>query len=433
MPANLLKFINSKKIYFVFVIFIISIAVFFYYGKNKPTSVSGMMKEADNIAKNGQIAYAIEDYNKIVRVFPKNYEAHINLAKLYLEVNEPDLAKVEYIKAIELGYKSKYQANIDIANIYAKEDNFILAENFITQIKDMKNKETQRLIGDFYYKWGINLKKNSKSEAIRKFRSAYKYYKISNSPNLLKLKQEVRNTYIDISNELINSNHLQEAVDILKLSLSFWNSAETHYRLAKIYEKQGKIDNALSEYKTAFGLNPFVSTTESYVALLVKRAEIFKDEGDKVSAELCYMLAKKLDSKLNAPMNPDNRIIINNLAAKCNENIDKDILIPEISFKLSNISKNKIKYLKIKIIFLENNKPFSEEILTVATEKKPINNDSSTSQINIFASKSVKYVYDKHNNLQAQIYISQKMPDKWALFRNLKIIRELKSDIIISK
>jgi len=432
MPANLLNFINSKKFYLILIICVLSIVAFFYYGSNKSTSVAGMMKEADNTAINGQIAYAIEDYNKIVRVFPRNYKAHLNLAKLYLQVNELDLAKVEYVKAMKLGYKSEYQANIDMANIYIKENNYVLAENFITQIKDIKNSEAQRLIGDFYYKWGVSLKKNYKSAAIRKFRIAYKYYKISNSPNLLKLKQEVRNTYIDISNELVNSKNTKEAVDILKLSLSFWDSAETHYRLAKVYEKQGKIDNALSEYKTAFRLNPSVSSTESYVALLVKRAEIYKEKGDKVSTELYYTLAKNLDTKLNVPMNPDNRIIINNLVAKCNENIDKDILIPEISFKLSNISKNKIKYLKIKVVFLENTKPFSEEVITLASVEKPINNDSSTSQVNIFSSKPVNYVFDKHN-LQAQIYISQNTPDKWVLFRNLKIVWELKSDILISK
>lgn len=430
MLEVLKSFIKAKKFYFILIFCILNIVGFVIYEKNKSTSVAGMMRDADNLTAKGQIAYAIEDYNKIVRVFPKNYEAHIKLAELYLEVNETNMAKVEYIKAIKLGYKSQYQAYINMANLYIKEGNYNLAESFIKDIKDTKNIKAFQLIGDFYCKWGNALKQNDKTEAIRKFKLAYKYYKRSNSPNLLQLKKDVRSVYIDISNDFLKTNKPKEAVDILKLSLNFWNNAETHYRLAKIYEKQGQIDTALVEYKTAFSLNSTVAGTEDYVALLIKKAEIFKEKGDKVSAELYYTRAKKLDSKLNIFINPDNKIILNNLSAKCNENIDKDILIPEISFKLSNISKDKINQLKIKVVFLENNIPFSEEIKTVASDKNPLNNDSSTSLINIFASKPVNYVLDKHN-LLAQIYISQKTPEKWVLFRNVKIVWEMNSDIIL--
>lgn len=430
MLAKLKNFINSKKFYFILLFCVLNIAGFVMYEQNKPTSVAGMMKEADNFAVKGQIAYAIEDYNKIVRVFPENYEAHIRLAELYLEVNEPDMAKVEYMKAIKLGYKSAYQANIAMAELYVKENNYNLAEGFINEIKDINNIKALQLIGDFYCKWGNTLKQTDKTEAIRKFKIAYKYYKKSDSPNLLKLKKDVKNVYIDISNEFLKLNKPLDAIDILKLSLVFWNNSETHYRLAKIYEKLGKIDTAIDEYKTAFGLNPTVSSPESYVALLIKKAEILKEKGDKVSAELYYTRAKKFDSKLNILMNPDSRIIINNLSTKCNENIDKDILIPEISFKLTNISKDKINQLKIKVVFLENNKPFSEEIKTIASDKNPLTNDASTPQINIFSSEPVNYVLDKHN-LLAQIYISQKTPDKWVLFRNVNIVWEMNSDITI--
>ena len=431
MLTKLKNFINSKKFYFLLVFCILNIAGFVMYEQNKPTSVVGMMREADDFAVKGQIAYAIEDYNKIVRVFPENYEAHIRLAELYLEVNELDMAKVEYMKAIKLGYKTKYQANIALADLYVQENNYNLAEGFINGIKDINDKKALQLIGDFYCKWGNTLKQDDKTEAIRKFKIAYKYYKKSDSPNLVKLKKDVRNVYIDISNDFLKINKPQDAIDILKLSLVFWNNAETHYRLAKIYEKQGKIDAAIDEYKTAFGLNPTVSNPESYVVLLIKKAEILKEKGDKVSAELYYTRAKKFDSKLNIFMNPDSRIIINNLSAKCNENIDKDILIPEISFKLTNISKDKINQLKIKVVFLENNKPFSEEIKTIVSDKNPLMPASSPSPLNLFSSEPVNYVLDKHN-LLAQIYISQKTPDKWVLFRNVNIVWEMNSDISIN-
>jgi len=152
MLTKLKNFINSKKFYFLLVFCILNIAGFVMYEQNKPTSVVGMMREADDFAVKGQIAYAIEDYNKIVRVFPENYEAHIRLAELYLEVNELDMAKVEYMKAIKLGYKTKYQANIALADLYVQENNYNLAEGFINEIKDINNIKALQLIGDFYCK-----------------------------------------------------------------------------------------------------------------------------------------------------------------------------------------------------------------------------------------------------------------------------------------
>jgi len=340
--------------------------------------------------------------------------------------------QIEYLKALKLGSKSKYESNIALANLYIGENNYILAENFINRIKNMQDSKARQVIGDFYYKWGLVTKKNDKSDAIEKLKIAYKYYKISNNPNAAKIKTTVMETYFSISNDLANKNKSQDAIDILKSSLSFWDNAETHYRMAKIYEKQGNIDNAIGEYKIVFKLNPTTSNKEQYVQLLIKKAKILKGKGDKVSTELYYTWAKKLDSKLNVPINPNSLIILNNVATKCNENIDKDIIIPEVSFKLTNIGKNKINYLKIKVLFSENNKPFSQEIKILTSEKNPLSNNSSTSQINVFASKPVNYVLDKHD-LQAQIYISQKNPDEWVLFRNLKIIWQMKHDIIIPK
>lgn len=416
----IMNFIKGKKIYFITLACILVVVLFFVYRNNSTISAEGMMRKADNYAKNGQVAYAIEDYNRIVRLFPKNYNAHVRLAELYLTAGEPDMAKVEYIRAIEVGGRSKYEANFAIANLYIKENSYTLAESYIKDLTDTRNKKALKLLGDFYSEWGNSLKSGNKTGAIRKLKIACMYYKKAELSEEIQVKKNIRNIYIDISNELMNANKPEDAVNILKISMAFWNNAETHYRLAKIYELDGQVDNAVAEYKKAFKLNPKIANPDSYVKLLVQKAEIFKANGDCVSAELYYTWAKQFDKKVNIPMNPDSKIVLSIIAAKSNQDIDKDILIPEIVLKLSNIEKYKISNLKIKVVFLEDNKPFSEVVKVIATEKNPLNNDSSTSPLNIFASKTVKYAFDKHN-IQAQVYISQKTPDKWVLFRKVTL------------
>lgn len=425
---RILSFINSYKIYFIIIFCLFSIGSFFYFQSIRPASESGMMKKAEDFAQSGQIAFAIENYNKIVRLFPKNYEAHCKLANLYLEVNENDSAKIECMKAIELNDKHKFAANIIMSDIYIKEHNYNFAESFINDIKDTKDRHAKQLIGDFYYKWGTSLIKNDNTEALRKFIIASDYYKESDSPKLTNLNQEIRGIYFDIANSLSNDGNLQEAVNIIKTSLTFWDNAEAHCKLAKLYKEQNKIDNALSEYKTAFSMNPAVESKYDYVQLLIKKAEISRQKGDKVSEKLYYTLANKNNAKVKVPSNPFNNVILTISSTKSNEDMDNDILTPEVSLRLTNISKNIISNLKIKVIFFDNNKIYAQKIKEVISETRPLNIDSSTDKINIISPESVNYVLDKHE-LRAQIYISQKTPDEWVLFRNVKILTKKKSAV----
>lgn len=421
---------KTTKFYFALAASIIILAAFFVYQQNQPNSVAALMEKAEYTAKHGQIAYAIDDYIKIVENFPRNYEAHTRLAELYYKAGESDMAKVEYIKAIRLNYKNKYQAHVALANIYAKENNYSFAETFINQIKNTRVKKAHESIGNFYYNWGLSSKKHNLTETIRKFKAAYEHYKVANVPQQEKVLSEIENTYILLANNLIQENKKNDAINLLKISLSFYDSAKIHYEMATIYEMLNKIDDAIAEYKTAFKLNPEISNTDAYVQTLIRKAEMEKNKGDKVSAELYYTFAKKINSKTEIPINPENGIILNDVSAKCNEDIDKDILTPEITFKLRNIRKNAINYLKIKTVFLENNKPFNEVINTTVTSNSPLGSDSETQQINIFSLEPVQHVFDKHN-LTAEIYISQENPDKWILFRRIHILSKTQADIPI--
>lgn len=420
-------FAKKHKIYFAAGACILVMAVFFVYRSNRPDSLEGMIKKADYEAEHGQIAYAAEGYIKIVKVFPKNYDAHIRLAELYLRVGEKDMAKVEYVKASRLGYTNKYSADTALANIYAKENNYNFGEIFIEKIKDSKIKKAGEEIGDFYYNWGLSFKDENKSETLRKFKTAYEHYKNAKSKKSKKTLNDINDIYITMADNLLEENKTEDAVNILKLSLNFQNNAETRYKLAKIYENEEKSDAALAEYKEAFNLNPQIASKDSYVRLLIKKAEAAKMKGDKVSAELHYTLAKNLNTEADIPINSESRIILNILSAKCNEDIEKDILIPEIKFRLRNISKDKITDIKIKTVFLKNGKPFSEKINIIATETNPLNSDANTEEIDIISSKPVKYVFDNHN-LTAQIYISQEKNYEWTLFRKIRILAGNQSD-----
>ncbi len=428
---KIIDFIILYKTYFIVGGLILVSAIFIFFSMDNPTSFQGMVKKADSYAEKGKVAFALEEYSKIVRLYPDNYDIHMKLANIYIETDELEKAKIEYIRAIRLGYKYRYDANLALAKIYGKENRFDIAEDLLKDIKDTNNNKAQKGIGNLYYNWGKSLKKGDRLEAIRKFKKSCDYYKKAGSNLSEKALGQIASLFAGISDTLVSYDEDKKAIETLGLSIAYKDNAIAHYKLAKIYEKSD-IDKSLKEYSKAFELNSNIGNKNAYISLLMKKAKILaakENEKDKAKSRLYYMKAKKLDVNLNIPENPDSRILFNLIATKVNEDMERDILIPGIIFNITNISKELIKNLKVKIIFIKDNKQLSMKIIKIADKKTPLKGDDKTSNISIYSDKTVRHVFDDHN-LRIQVYISQKTPDKWKLFRNIPIIRKRKPILI---
>jgi Tfp pilus assembly protein PilF len=85
---GIVNFIKDKKKFFVpgviAVALVIAVSVFY----ETPVTVDGMISKADTLSQKGQVALALEEYNKIVRLYPNNYDVHLRLADVYKTVNE---------------------------------------------------------------------------------------------------------------------------------------------------------------------------------------------------------------------------------------------------------------------------------------------------------------------------------------------------------
>jgi len=432
MPEKNQKSNKSTRYYLIIGIIILGVTILwlFFAFKTKPLTYNDMFKKAEMYAKQGQVAFALEEYKRLLSLYPENYEVHLGLGELYEKVNEPDKAKIEYVMAIRQGGRHKPKAYLKLAKIYCNESRYRIAEDIISDIKDTKNKDARKAIGDMYFNWGEHLKNTDKPEAIRKYKKAREYYQETDTTSEKNTAIVITNLYAEISNDLINSKKIKEAVEILKLSLKYEDTALAHYKLARIYESNGKDDKALKEYSNALKLDPEITNKSSYIKLLVKKAKEFKDKGNDVNAEYYYSKAKKLNSALDVPLNPDKKILFTLIATKLNEDADNDILVPGIIFKVINISKDIIDDLKIKVVFLKDGKPVSSEIVTIASKESPFKGDSESSEIGMYSNAPIKHVFDDHD-LVVQVYVSQKSPKKWKLFRNIPITRERKPITIV--
>lgn len=393
--------------------------------QNKPLTYNEMLNKAKSYTEKGQIAFAMEEYRRMLDLYPKSYDVHLGLAELYEKIDEIDRAKVQYIMAIRLGQKHRTEAYTKLARLYCKENKYNIAADILEEIKDTTLRDAVEKIGHVYFNWGEYLKPSDKLEAMRKYKEARKYYAKASKKDEKKVLKNIIQLYADISDELILSKQFEEAIEVLKLSLDYEKNAIAHYKLARIYEEKGKDDKALDEYSDAFKLDPNVAGTNSYVSLLIKKAQELKKQGDNVNSQHYYRKAKKLDSGVDVPLNPDKRLIFSLSTTRVNEDLENDLLVPGIAFRFINISPEKIEHLRAKVVFLKNNKPISTQIFTIADKENFLNEDSSSQEIEAYSTSPINHVFDEHD-LRVQVYISQYNPDKWTLFRNIRIERERK-------
>lgn len=420
---DFLNFITPYKIYIFIGIVIVVSLILTSVSKENPTSYDGMVKKAEEYMNKGQIAFALEEYNKIVRLYPGKFKIHYKLAKIYNELNEPDRAKAEYIKGIRTGHGKRHLATLGLANIYCEEQRYDIAEDLVKDLVDSRNHVLLEGAAEIYYKSGKYYKFRNRLEAIRKFKKARTLFQKARSKRSKEALNQIFMTYAEISDVLTENKEYKKAIDILELSIDYEDNAIGRYKLAKIYEKNLEIEKAIKEYSNAFKIDPEVGNINSYAALLMKEAEIMELNGEKVKAELYRLKAKKINAKLDVPDNPDKRILFSLVAIKVNEDIERDALIPGIIFNLTNITDEAIKDLKAKVVFYEGNKPFSTQIMNVANEDYPLEGDARTSDISIYSDKPVKHVFDEHD-LWAKVYFYINDSKDWKLFRNIPIIKE---------
>jgi tetratricopeptide (TPR) repeat protein len=426
------NFITGKKIYFITaacILFIGIIGAFAYLQTEKISQTpEKLMKKADEMAAENKMAFAIEKYTEIVEHYPKNYNAHLKFAELLLKAKERDLAKVEYLRAIELNYKNRIEAHVAMSNLYIAENQFKTGEEYILRLKENKTSKAQEAIGDFYYSWGLSLKESNKGGAVRKFKTSHNYYEKAGSKKTIAVRKDIREVYISMADELLKYDKYQDAIQVLRLSVNFKNNADSRYKLGQIYQKLGKIDEAADEYKIAFKIDPKVNDPSPYVDVLLQKAEQAIEKGDNTSAELYFTRAKKMGWSEKVFDTLPKKLILSVNAANANQNIEKDILIPYLVLKLKNISKYDIKNLSIKVEFLEKDSVFAREIIRISSKETPLKKHSETKELEVISSRMVLYAFDNHH-LFANVYVSNHTPDNWILLRkiNLQIVKE--SDI----
>ncbi|MFA6989500.1 MAG: hypothetical protein WC197_05465 [Candidatus Gastranaerophilaceae bacterium] len=397
---------GSLTIFYLFIF-----AMLLSFSHERDTSFKGLIKEGDEYIVHGKNALALEHFKNVASKYPNDVYIHLKLGKLYRQNNNNYMAKIEYFQAMKLDTKC-VEAHVEMANLYLVNGDYDLAEKVIKKLETVDN-ETKIAKGKFYYKLAIVLKSpQDKTLALIK---SYKYLRNTDKLSFEKTKILLRQNFVEIANQYINVGDKETAVKIFNIALKYTKTPEIYNGLASIYvDKDGK--KSLEYVKKSMELSKEQKNLKKCYEILMATGKSFLDQNDITYAQSVFQLAKNINPDKNISGYSETPILVNIISTKFNEDDTGRNYLPGISFKIINVTKDKISYINSKVVFLKGDSVFSEKVQQIATPDSPIKPDSITFAINVFSEKSVDEITGL-KNYNVKIFLSIKNPDEWRLYR----------------
>ena len=233
-----------------------------------------ILHEAITTHQEGKLEEAEQLYQKILKIDPKNIDAHNNLGSALYQLNRLDESEISYKKAIELNpdfaegynnlgavlnkqgrfdeseksYKKAINLKPDYAESYNNLGNVLKHHSRFdgAEVNYIKAIELKPNYTEAYYNLGILYYE------LSKFELAETYYK-----KAIEIKPDYAEAHSNLGNALNRLNRLQEAKASYKKAIEFKiDYEESHNNLGQTLYKLGKLDEAEVSFRKAIKFKP---------------------------------------------------------------------------------------------------------------------------------------------------------------------------------
>ena len=226
-------------------------------------------KLGQTLWKKGELRKAIEIYKKVIEIQPENIEAQLSLGIIYRQMGLLDAARKSF--CILLRYDTKnIEALIELGLVCQGKNDIEASILAFKKVIELNSEETiaYEKLGELYEE------KGDISEAIEKYYTAAEYYTRQNNkraldickiilkldPNysgaykLINKFKKLQKTLLEKKKNTRKKSGIKEKITSPKpeaLSL-----AEKHKRMALVYTREAKYNDAIGEYQEALRLVP---------------------------------------------------------------------------------------------------------------------------------------------------------------------------------
>lgn len=391
-------------------------------------SLNSLLKQGEAYQKSGKTALALGIYKEAAKMHPGSYQAHLHLGRAFLESDEIQLAKQELSKAIELGNTgvNDFGAQIEMSKLLVSEKNFNDAEKVLLTVRKPIPIEIKKALADLYIHWGNEVyNTGSKVDSIEKYKNAWNYYKSFDRQEQKKIQLKVISFYEDMAMNFLAKNMENEAINALNQSISFIDNPSSHIKVADIYKKQNKIDEAITEYQKAYNLDTTGSAPLYLSELLVQKGVSLASKNDFLKAKECFEKAQEVNPSIVVPAEILYSVFISSIKAAVVSDKTTDKIFPEISFVITNRGNQDINLLKAKAVFFDSGNSVGEDDKIVVSKDKPLKSKTDSEKVTLSLAQGIDNS-KKSNLLQVKVYLSYNNESDWKFTRTLTISNKKK-------
>ena len=268
-----------------------ALAKVFYFNGSKKAAIDAYLYAEDyNMAafimqEQGDLDSAIKNYNLALAKNPEDSKSIYNLARIYFEQKEYELAKAQFEKLLQLK-PNDFESLFMLASVEHALEKYDTAIQYYNEILDNSEKISPEFKNDVYYNLALaqkshgelekseeNLEKilSSEEKYLAEFKKLDDLYrnllavkldldKMTEAEKLLKdilndkpTDLRLRQVYVDL---LIETERYKEAEEQLRIAVAVDKTQKSRLKLANLFKLNQNNFDALSEYQSVIQKEP---------------------------------------------------------------------------------------------------------------------------------------------------------------------------------
>ncbi len=357
-----------------------------------------------------------------------SYQGHVELGKVYLDLgrnqkNEPAYrkkAEYHFRKASELKPRNLNNSSTEIATskLALARHKYQEGEKQLLSVykKLPKDRDLNKALYELYFDWGGYLeKKSAYLKSIEKYELAFSYVK--NYENEKELKEKLTDVISRQASEKEKEKELDEAIALLKRSLKYQYDSDTLAKIAEMYERNKKIDKAITWYRKAFDADPEEMNIK-LARMLIAKGKALLTEKKSDEADVFFAEADTVFQTANIPLKELYPVGLNEFKVNI-KNIDYEtgMLLPVVHLEIQNKGHRPIAFLATRITFLSDNGIINEVTEVVSSLETPLerSGENSRKALIIKPNKQINVHAIKGHSLRIKVSIAytQDSEAKW--------------------
>jgi Flp pilus assembly protein TadD len=262
-----------------------------------------LLEQAQKELANGQYAFAVKTLDKARALRPNDPKLYLTLARAYVGIDQVDRAWDAISQAQQLGAGVVTEPALasDLANYYRQRGQFEKALDLLRPLAKANIAGKRAELADLDAMWGDEALRNGQPELA--LRCWEEVRDLKDGSRYAEAEARLSTIYSKMANVLASKREDDKALSYLaKLNYIAQNSK--NYELAaSIYERDGKVDEAIDQIRLALKVSPHDALLEhKLVDLLNRRGKELLDSGQDEAGYAFLQQAKQMDSKSNVPL-----------------------------------------------------------------------------------------------------------------------------------